>query len=489
MNWKDKYVRLVIMFLFFWVAYGRAQDFRFDSTISKSVLENYLNRSIHYTELLHDDLSQAVDKRGVDPRDNIRALLNMGAKYVGRSIMNWGFEEDLTQYATWLKNAKRMIDTLHSVDPEMILEAAEFEIIDTQLQVLAVPATVFQTFGQTVVTRNFNYQSMLYDNGKMVNNWGTGASVPDMSKLETRMYYYFLACNYIDIGIEGFHFGQVGLMDQADPNHTYWLDMLTKVRAYARQHARRHMVLCNAHTPPSGNYVVNGNTLFDFNAFPLRIEQSTTTCCKGVLQVGYADALFTKSKGGVTPSGWSCTHLPWLAEFDNFGGSTPGVSSSAPFIWGYDEITWIAVQSLADRSAWLRYAKSWIAANDSACHLAMPGSRVLTHGPASSPNWYWSNTQSSACPKGFNTEDTIKVIWGTLTSGVNRAPNRTVVRSFSSNQKGLLVTVSGRIVRTFDSGHSAPADISSLKLPNGVYFYSCATASGAVSQGKIVINK
>src|SRR5258708_2521581 len=122
-------IRTTLAIICFPGALALAQDFHFDSTISAKVLANYLNRSIHYTELLHDDPNQARDKRGVDPRDNIRALLNMGAKYIGRSIMIWGGEENLSQYAPWLKNAKWMIDTVHSVDPDVIFEAAEFEII------------------------------------------------------------------------------------------------------------------------------------------------------------------------------------------------------------------------------------------------------------------------------------------------------------------------------------------------------------------------
>src|SRR5579872_2507407 len=51
------------------------RDFHFDTTISRAVLENYLSRSISFTELLHDDLTSARNSRGVDPRDNIRLLL------------------------------------------------------------------------------------------------------------------------------------------------------------------------------------------------------------------------------------------------------------------------------------------------------------------------------------------------------------------------------------------------------------------------------
>src|SRR3989338_6848250 len=148
--------RLFLAIIGFPVALAFAQDFHFDSTISKRVLENYLNRSIHYTELLHYDINMAVDRQGGNPRDNIRAILNMGAKYIGRAIMIWGGEEDLSKFTPWLANAKRMIDTMHSVDRDIIFEAALFEIVDRQVNLLDVPAQVFQAFGQPMVARKFN---------------------------------------------------------------------------------------------------------------------------------------------------------------------------------------------------------------------------------------------------------------------------------------------------------------------------------------------
>jgi hypothetical protein len=469
----------------------QAQDFHFDSTISQKVLGNYLSRSISYTELLHDDLSQAHDKRGVDPRDNIRMLLNCGAKYIGRSIMLWGTESNLQAY---LKNGKRIIDTMHSVDPDIIFGAAEFEYVSSNVGSIAVPAYVFQEFGSPVVTRNFRLADIIHTDGQLR---GGLPNVPDMSRLEARMWFYFLAVSYIDIGVEAIHFGQVGLMADNDPGYTNWIDMLTRVRAYARAHARRHLVLCDAHTHPSSNYVVNGKLLFDVHAFPLRIAQSGTTCCKAELRVGYMDALFTKSKGGITPSGWSCTHLPWLGEFDNFGGSNPGTSSSGTiFIWGWDEITWIARLAEADRNAWLRYAWNWVAANDSACHLQMPGSRILTNGPANSPGWYWSNTKSSACPNGFNAEDTIKAIWGPIQNTAIQPAHQAGTKSGYTRHgrwNGSLFLLSGRLVKTFSGeaefAQSAKPEYFLPKLNKGVYIYLISLPSGNLLKGKIAIDK
>jgi hypothetical protein len=469
----------------------QAQDFHFDSTISKKVLENYLSRSISYTELLHDDLSLARNNRGVDPRDNIRMLLNCQAKYIGRSIMLWGTETHITAFC---KNGKRIIDTMHTVDPDIIFGAAEFEFVSSDVNNVAIPAHVFQEFGQPVVTRNFRQADIIYTDGK---SRGGISSVPDMSRLEARMWFFFLAASYIDIGVEAIHFGQVGLMADNDPGYTYWIDMLTRVRAYARAHVRRHLVLCDAHTHPSANYVVNGKLLFDVHAFPMRISQSGTTCCKAELKVGYLDALFTKSKGGITPSGWSCTHLPWLAEFDNFGGSTPGTSSTGTiFIWGWDEITWFARSTEADRNNWLRYAWNWIAANDSVCHLEMPGSRVLTNGPASSPGWYWANTNSTACPKGFNTEDTIKAIWGPVQNTASRpSPHAGIKIGYVAGGRwnGSVFSISGRLVKTFscEAGFTQSNQPEHFlpKLNKGVYLYSVVTGHGDLLRGKVVVDK
>jgi hypothetical protein len=163
---------------------------------------------------------------------------------------------------------------------------------------------------------------------------------------------------------------------------------------------------------PTGGFIEDGKLRFDFHSFPLRITEVAGHPHQGVLQVGYSDSIFTRSKGGVTPSGWSCEHLPYVVEFDNFGRSRePGKTGKAPFIWGWDEITWFALQPEAERNDWLRYAWNWVKNTDPVGHLQMPGSRVITPGTPGAARWYWANIRSDACPEGSNTEQTIKEIW------------------------------------------------------------------------------
>src|SRR4051812_2797902 len=175
-------MRSLLAIFLIWCVRAGAQDFRFDGSMSRAVLENYLERSISFTELLHDDLMKARNSRGVDPRDNMRLLLEAKAKFVGRAVMVWGREKELSLF---LETAKPYAAALHKADPEMILQAAAFEIVTKAVETISVPERVLREFGQAVTNRTFRYQDMLYPDGRFVNHWRNG-SVPDMSQLETR---------------------------------------------------------------------------------------------------------------------------------------------------------------------------------------------------------------------------------------------------------------------------------------------------------------
>jgi len=383
-------------------AYGDGRDesrsYQFDGAISRPVLENYLSRAITMSEVLH----------GVgDVDDNVRMLKDVGVKFVGRAIYRWGGEAALDDL---LATARPIAQKIHEADPEMVIQAAAFEIVTEQVDRIPVPARLLDEFKLGPGPRNFRYKAMLYPDGHRVDHWRRGSSVPDMSQAETRMWFTYLCERYIDIGVEAIHFGQVEIMDDRDPDHVHWRDMMQRVRAYARKHARRHMVICDAHVP-SGGIVHDGTLMFDCHSFPLRIEEVVEKPQEGVLKMGYLDSLFGRSKGGRTPSGWSCESLPYLVELDNFGRSGRGGQNIGQhWIWGYDEICWFAHQSESYRNQWLRYAWDWVREHDSNGYLQMPGSRTLAD-PVGEIHWYFANTASAAVPNGFNQEETITTIW------------------------------------------------------------------------------
>ncbi|MCC6446035.1 MAG: hypothetical protein IT210_21600 [Armatimonadetes bacterium] len=374
------------------------RSYRFEKTISRKVLENYLSRAATLMDL-------CTGQGNVE--DNIRMVIETGTKFAGRTLYLWGGE---SQLEARMARAKEIAARIHRLDPDLVLQAGIFEIVTEEANGVAVPDWVFREFKLPVEQRNFRYQAMLFDEGLYHNHWSAGASVPDMSKLETRMWFYYLAARYIDAGMEAIHFGQVALIGAKDPGFSHWWDMLTRTRRYARQKARRHLLICDAHTPDGGPKH-GDRLLFDFHSFPLRIKEIADAPHKGVLEVGYLDSIFGRSKGGIAPSGWKCDHLPYLVELDNYGISDrPGQPGASYYTFGYDEITWFAHQPESYRNEWLRYAWQWVREHDKNGYLQMPGSRCLS-APINGQSWYYANTRSAACPQGFGQEKAIKAIW------------------------------------------------------------------------------
>jgi hypothetical protein len=232
-----------------------------------------------------------------------------------------------------------------------------------------------------------------------------------VSQIETQLWFYFLAVSYIDLGFEGIHWGQMEIMNKNDQDLAHYARVFALVRAYAEKHARRGMVLCNAHVP-GGGLVRDGQLLLDFHAFPLRIKEVPGHPQEAILQVGYLDSFFLRSKGGRTYSGWSCEHLPYLVELDNWGVSAhPGQAGQGDYwVWGYDEISWFAQQSKQYRRDWLQYAWNWVRKTDPNGYLEMPGSRTM-RSPLDHRQWYYANAPTSAVPEGLGDEDAIGAIW------------------------------------------------------------------------------
>ena len=346
-----------------------------------------------------------------DLADDLRMIHSIGAKFIGRSLCLWGGEDHLLRD---IETARRQIPEVLKTNPDLLLEACIFENVTTQVEQIAVPDWAFAALGQPAEKRRFRYADMLYPDGRRVNQWGLGASVPDISRPETKLWFYFLAKSFIDTGLEAIHFGQVEIMNGNDPDLTHWSQVFTLARSYAARHARRHILLCNAHVP-RGGLVKDGHLLLDFHEFPLRIMEVPDKPQNAALKVGFLDSIYNRSRGGVTPSGWTCDHLPYLVEFDNYGVSAkpgqPRVTEGGNWIWGYDEITWFGRQSSQYRADWLRYAWHWVRTNDHNGYLEMPGSRQTTTGSSDKNPWYRANHPSAAVPDGRGDEDTIRAIW------------------------------------------------------------------------------
>ena len=375
-------------------------DYTFDGAMTEQVLSSYLSRAVSH-QVLYTDGDDAL------LADDIRMFVHIGAKFIGRASIIWETPADLDAHfatASWLA------ERVHAADEEIILQAGLFEIVDTAVEAVAIPAWVFEAFGLPPQARTYDYDAMLYGDGSLVDYFGAGSSIPDMSQPETRMWFYHRARLYLDAGFEAIHFGVVDAMAVNDPTHEHYADLLGRVRAYAQSNARRHWVLCDTHHKTG--WVYEGHTLFDFLSYPLRVQEGESGALSGVLQAGAEDTIYGQTLGGITPAGWEAPRLPYIVEFDNWGSSGQGGQDiGGIWVWGYDEIDWFARLDAPSRDAWLSYAHSWVRATDPYGHLQFPTRRILADPIDERYYWYSANRPSGACENGFDQENAMRAIW------------------------------------------------------------------------------
>lgn len=398
----------------------RSYDFD-ENGIPRNVLESYLSRSISQSNFCQPG-------KEAEFQENLRMLKNIGAKFIGRAAFEWTPEMENEQH---FARVRKYTEMAHQADPEMIIQACVFEAIfpvgnklskpGLGVDAIPVPDWVFEEFGLPVENRNFNYKAMLFQDGRWNQHWANTGGVPDITQLETQMYFFYRAARYIDVGIEAIHWGQLQMIGANDKNVQYknWISLLDRVRRYAKTHSRRGWVIFDAHA--GKGCVVDGKLLLDFHSFPLRPIEVTDNSgeYKCALKIGYLDSIYHRSKGGITPSGWSCKHLPYLVEWDNSGADKNHLGNpnnpTKYWPWGWDEITWFAHCSPEYRAEFMHYAWDWLKKNDPDGFLKMPGCTSISADPiwfGDHLQWnYLLNNKSEACPYGFGQEDVVKEIW------------------------------------------------------------------------------
>ena len=396
-------------------------NFQFDGNMSREVLESYLSRAVTASSLFETETLE----------DDLRAIKRLGVKFIGRASGIWYMlENDETHFA----KSKALADAVHAQDPEIILQACVFEIVTLQMNTQKIPAYVFEAFGKPVEDRCFSWEAarMLPENGGT--GWrfpdgrmpGKCGAMPDLNRDEARMWFYYRATRYIDCGYEALHMGQIHLYTAEDKGMKKTYELFQMIRDYAAKNARRHKVLMDAHTH---GVSVNGKLLFDYHAMPF--TRAPLEHYEGKRLVLVREGF---SEGGENPNGWSGEQMPFLMEYDNWGGKMFSEDSVDEVIekrgrhavarwqwWGFDQIGWFANQSEEIRNHFIEYTYRWTQINNPHAFFEMPFRRMLSdarvemvrgdNGELGVNNYYQINNKSALCPMGFGQEDTMAACW------------------------------------------------------------------------------
>lgn len=379
----------------------------FDGYMPLNVIKNYLSRAVTAGDLYRSETLE----------DDLRAIDRLGIKFLGRASGIWYMIMDDEEHFAL---SKKLADRVHEQDSEVILQACIFEAIFNELERVKIPEYVFRDFGEEPEDRCFNINEMLFPEAPRGFIWDGEGGVPDLNRQESRRWFYYRATRYIDCGYEALHMGQIHLYTANDRGMKKTYELFEMIRKYASIHARRHMVLMDAHTHGVN---VNGKLLFDYHAMPF--TRSPYLGGKGEELVLVREGF---SEGGKNVNGFEAETMPYLMEYDNWGGKV--VDDFSKFTreqraymdwWGYDQIGWFANQPEEDRNRFIEYTYRWTQINNVNAFFEAPFRRMLSHaavnmeradnGETQLQKFYQINTKSAGCPMGFGQEDALYRAW------------------------------------------------------------------------------
>lgn len=405
-----------------------------DGKLSEEVLQNYLNKAMTFNGLI--SMSQyGTAPDGFNPtfERDMEFIRKVGPKYIGRAAYFWSYPKDMNidYYKEYITEGAREV---HEFDPDIILEAAIFETCYKRFtDTVKIPEYVFKAFGLKPENRTFRYEDM-WNTDFADNHWGEEHySVPDITKTETKMWFYYWGTFYIDAGYECIHMGQSMLIGSKDihydmrRNMKNFREVFDMLREYAKEHGRRNFVMISSHAydPDYVTYsdkefpsdYTERKLIYDFHTFPIRPDDTGQVMGDdGSMPVkiteGYLDSIYGRSAGGLNPNGWMTEENPYIVEFDNCNVWTDTVYPTGTITpWGKDESTWFMLQPMGTHGKVLEQLHKEITEiSGGNGHLLLPCHQPLARqfmGVAMIKPY----TESGVYYLGLDFEDTVKSIY------------------------------------------------------------------------------
>ncbi len=367
--------------------YSGPLQFKGQEELTKPLLEAYLARTVSHMNIIEE---------------RAREFLHYsGAKFVHWSDLGWA---RLYKTDDW-QSITQAVDAVHSTDwgQDVIFECGIMEAIGRR----AVDSTPIPRWLVTALQKSglqdkrvagpngkeyFCYKAMFDRNAEdwpkhFVGHWHPDPeaeqSVPDLTMLETQIYYAYLIAEYIDAGFEGIMFGQTMLTGRRDKGNEALHNICSFARKWAALRGYRGAVTLSSHVIYPTDYPTEpedkARPLFTHLTWPTRLSYTSSSA------IGMQFGPDIKPEGRRQGGGeivrlLQLPHdLPILFEIDNYG---PSKGPNGVCDQGYDEITAYSCKNPEQRAAFLRHyyaeCRKWKNRDGNRrCFLAMPGVRCL----------------------------------------------------------------------------------------------------------------
>lgn len=323
-----------------------SNNFYFYDSISENTILSYISRTIHWTPPYNDvSLDRYVKRVGFDKF--FSETVGAGAKMILQAENTW---RDSAITPADIEKLSPVLSLTHNKDPETIFNVFIAERVNKDyVNGISIPKYVFDAFNIPTVNRNFDYDLMFNSSWPYINIWGANNSAPDITQLETQMWYYYYSTLYINAGFESIWLGQIYVTAKSDIGYTETHKLVQKIREYGSEHARRKYIIVISHQ--LGDVLYEGQPIFDHLFYITHFGLDSNNNMKAYIPSNnwincdlYASACEYYSRHALSEN------MPLLLMFDN-GGSMH--DPHHPQLNGFDPITYFATRPKSQRHEYL----------------------------------------------------------------------------------------------------------------------------------------
>ena len=337
-------------------------------------IDGILKRTMKFNDL--------VQIRATDPDAycaNIELMLILDIAMLKSTMIHWGQQSN----DSWDNLCGMVCDVNRAYDcagkPRPIFSFGNYEFVNRNVLWYEMCDEVKLAFQDELTTlglwnqfqsrTHFDMDNIVYiGNPDGPDNCHPDCGPPDISRIETKMYMYYLARRFINCGFSAIDMGNISIYTKNDPTYEHAYSLIMKIKEYGE-------------TTNGGTFLIGGgpeklklagtnNLLFDYAFSPMRPVETTeyfpeeNACSQDPLQAnidpnGHGDQPFN-NVGGVTPNGCVIEDcMPILLDFDHYAGianDEPGIADDDYWsVYGYDESVWWNHLSPECQNDWFAY--------------------------------------------------------------------------------------------------------------------------------------
>lgn len=302
--------------------------------------------------------------------EDISLLTELNIGYIRRAAHIWGGEHLMKVNGSFYNAAQQtVIDINRAYDcaglRRPIIQAAILEYISIEVDQVPIPPYVINAFKDEVDfdASLYSGEELFFNSCRIAKENCTG--YPDLNKIETRMWYYYLATKYLDFGYTALHMGQIKIISEFDAGKSKTYNLFQRIRNYAS--TNHSFVIIDAHTDKDLYFENTNKLLLDFNSFPIRPTDTYANELGDLCHDDYriqlvgSEGLYNKSTGGMSPMGCYYEQTPYFVEIDHYDPYPGNIGQLYPeeyIVWGYDELNYFHNLSAGCKLDFVNYAYS-----------------------------------------------------------------------------------------------------------------------------------